>query len=218
MTDQELKALAELVANILATNSQGVSEIPLVEVMDGINSLPCLRKTDDVEEVVEVPIPILAAPSLDAAKLATNAAKDAESKAQAANTATTDVRQLEAAVQENEETRETSESQRIAAEQVRQTAEIERIASSQTAVSNANEATARLNNLSDHRDEIRDGYWWHWNEGTEEYENTGELAKGNTLFASFDIDPTTGELSCTTDEEYTGASFTLENGDLVVTI
>ena len=215
MTDEEL---AIRVAKILAASSQGVSEIPVVEAMDGITSLPCLRKVGDTEEVIEVPIPVLAAPSLEAAELAIDAAADADSKAQAAKTATTDVRQLEATVQENEEVRETSESQRIAAEQARQTAETDRITSSQTAVTNANEATARLNNLSDHRDEIRDGYWWHWNEGTEEYENTGELAKGNTLFASFDIDPATGELSCTTDEEYTGASFSVENGDLIVTV
>lgn len=86
------------------------------------------------------------------------------------------------------------------------------------ATEDANAATDRLNNLSDHRDEVRDGYWWHWNEDIGEYENTGELAKGNTLFASFDIDPATGELVCTTDEEYTGASFSVENGDLIVTV
>ena len=218
MKEEELNSLANDVAKILVTTSQGVSEIPLVEEMDGINSLPCLRKVGDVEEVVEVPISVLAAPSIAAAALANTAAENADSKAKAAATATTNVRQLEATVQKNEETRETFESQRIAAEQARQTAETDRITSSQTAVTNANEATSRLNTLSDHRDEIRDGYWWHWNEVTREYENTGELAKGNTLFASFDIDPATGELSCTTDEEYTGASFSVENGDLIVTV
>lgn len=218
MTQEEKEQLAKELAKILAASSQGVSEIPLVEKMDGINSLPCLRKVGDAEEVVEVPIPVLAAPSLEAAELAIDAAADADAKAQTAKTATTDVRQLEATVQENEENRETSESQRIAAEQARQTAEAERITSSQTAVTNANDATVRLNTLSDHRDEIRDGYWWHWNESIGEYENTRELAKGNTLFASFDIDPATGELVCTTDEEYTGASFSVENGDLVVTL
>lgn len=119
---------------------------------------------------------------------------------------------------DSEEARATAESERSTAEQERKAAEEARVLSSQTAVNNATEATIRLNNLSDHRDEIRDGYWWHWNEGTEEYENTGEQAKGNTLFASFDIDPITGELSCTTDEEYTGASFSVENGDLTVTV
>lgn len=83
---------------------------------------------------------------------------------------------------------------------------------------NANTAANRSNALSNHRDEIRDGYWWRWNENTGEYENTGKLAKGNIMFASFDIDPASGELSCTTDEEYTGASFALENGNLVVTV
>lgn len=86
------------------------------------------------------------------------------------------------------------------------------------AAAGANQAADRSNTLSDHRDEIRNGYWWRWNEKTEEYENTGQPAKGNVMFASFDINPVTGELSCMTDEEYSGASFGIENGDLTVTV
>lgn len=43
--------------------------------------------------------------------------------------------------------------------------------------------------------------------------------KGNTLFATFDIDPVTGELAMYTDEEYTGADFEItEKGELQVII
>lgn len=95
-----------------------------------------------------------------------------------------------------------------------------------TSALNADEATGkadaaanRLNTLSDHRDEIRDGYWWRWNEDTQEWYNTGEIAKGNVMYATFDVDPVTGELSMYTDEEYAGANFELDgDGRLSVII
>ena len=56
------------------------------------------------------------------------------------------------------------------------------------AAEEADKATRRLNDLSDHRDKIIDSYWWRWNEATDEWENTGEKARGddgNVMFASF---------------------------------
>lgn len=90
---------------------------------------------------------------------------------------------------------------------------------SEIATKAAGEAANRLNALSDHRDEIRDGYWWRWDEETGEWYNTGEIAKGNVMFATFELDPFTGILTMFTDEEYTGANFELdENGILTVVI
>lgn len=87
------------------------------------------------------------------------------------------------------------------------------------AAENANTAADRLNNLSDHPAKIQDGYWWLWNETTEEYENTGQRADGNTLFAAFEIDPDTGLLSVNTPDGYDGPNFRLdENGNLIVVI
>ncbi len=87
------------------------------------------------------------------------------------------------------------------------------------AAKEAKDAADRLNDLSDHPAEIREGYWWQWNEETGEYENTGERADGNTLFATFDIDLATGELSMTTPDRYDGAQFALDNnGNLTVEI
>lgn len=86
------------------------------------------------------------------------------------------------------------------------------------ATDKAGKAADRLNALSDHRDEIRDGYWWRWNEETGEWYNTGEIAKGNVMYATFYIDPATSILTMLTDEEYTGANFVLENGILSVEI
>ena len=83
----------------------------------------------------------------------------------------------------------------------------------------AKDAADRLNALSDHRDEIRDGYWWRWNEKIKEYENTGETANGNTLFATFDVDLQTGELSVTTPDGYLGPEFELsDEGEISVVI
>lgn len=120
---------------------------------------------------------------------------------------------------EAENSRGRSEEERKTNEEVRQKQESEREKDSAEAVKNAKDATDRLNALSDHRDEIRDGYWWRWDEETGEWYNTGEIAKGNVMYATFQVDPATGVLTMFTDEEYTGANFTLdENGILSVKI
>ena len=88
----------------------------------------------------------------------------------------------------------------------------------QKATDKAEAAANRSNALSDHRDEIRAGYWWRWNEVTGEWYNTGEIAKGNIMYATFDYDPITGELSMYTDEEYTGPQFDLDNNGFLSVI
>ena len=62
------------------------------------------------------------------------------------------------------------------------------------------------------------GNWWVWDEETGEYRDTGTFARGDTMFATFDIDIKTGSLVCTTPDKYTGPSFSLENGELYVNI
>jgi len=82
------------------------------------------------------------------------------------------------------------------------------------AAKKADDATDRLNDLSDHRDKIINGEWWHWNENTREYENTHESAKGNVLYATLELDPMTGILYMIYDPEYKGAKFAVEDGIL----
>lgn len=178
-----------------------------------------------------------------------------------AKTATADMRQLRATVEEGVEAWESSYSSWQAKEQARQTEELKRIEEerrrkeSETgriveerlrqraeddrkarellreeqegkreeatakAILDTEEATGRLNALSDHRDEIRDGYWWRWDEETGEWYNTGEKARGDVMYATFDVDPATGELSMYTDPGYAGANFEVdENGFLSVII
>lgn len=85
LTEQEYQEICRRVKTDLSKGSQGVAEIPIVETMENINSLPCLRMDGDKEEAVEVPIPVLAAPSIAAAKLATDAAANADAKAKLAD-------------------------------------------------------------------------------------------------------------------------------------
>lgn len=134
-------------------------------------------------------------------------------KAEAARVETEGVRIVE------EQLRIRAEDERKAEELIRQKQEEDRENGTLEAILDAEAATNRLNALSDHRDEIRDGYWWRWNEETGEWYNTGEIAKGNVMFATFKLDPFTGILTMFTDEEYTGANFFLdENGILTVVI
>ena len=115
--------------------------------------------------------------------------------------------------------RKNAEGARNDNEDVRQRQEEQREQGTVEAILNAEAATERLNDLSDHRDEIRDGYWWRWNETTKEWYNTGEIAKGNVMFAVFGLDPLTGILTMYTDDEYTGANFEITvNGKLQVII
>lgn len=115
--------------------------------------------------------------------------------------------------------RKNAENERKVNEGNRQKQEEEREKGTIAAILSAEKATDRLNTLSDHRDEIRDGYWWRWNEETGEWYNTGEIAKGNVMYATFEVKPSTAILTMITDEEYTGANFELdENGILTVVI
>lgn len=209
-------------------------------------------------------------PATDAAKIVTDKMSEITTEA---NQRITDLRQLEAAVEEKEEERENfysrsqamvqdwsndeqgrkdaeadrelKETERQTKEIIRQEKEDERIVEEALrkkseegrddneairqrqedireegtvkAILNAETATDRLNALSDHRDEIREGYWWRWNETTKEWYNTGEIAKGNVMYATFDVDEN-NDLYMFTDEEYTGPGFVVDDEDLFVTL
>lgn len=120
---------------------------------------------------------------------------------------------------ENERLRWEKEKDREASEEIRQRREDDRERDTTAALLNAATAIGRLDALSDHRDEIRDGYWWRWDEETGEWYDTGEKARGDVMYATFDVDPATGELSMYTDPGYAGANFEVdENGFLSVII
>lgn len=65
---------------------------------------------------------------------------------------------------------------------------------------------------------IIDGRWWTWNAAAQQYEDTGEAARGNLMYATFYVDAATGALYMVTDAEYAGPGFRLADGNLEVVL
>lgn len=65
---------------------------------------------------------------------------------------------------------------------------------------------------------IQNDTWWTWDAEQGEYVDTGESARGDVMYATFDIDTDTGELVMYTPDGYTGPVFSLSDGFLEVTI
>lgn len=65
---------------------------------------------------------------------------------------------------------------------------------------------------------IQNDTWWTWDAEQGEYVDTGEAARGDVMYATFEIDMETGELVMYTPDGYTGPVFSLSNGFLEVTI
>lgn len=65
---------------------------------------------------------------------------------------------------------------------------------------------------------IIDGRWWVWNADKQEYVDTGEATRGNLMYATFYLDPLTGDLYMFSDNEYTGPRFRLNGPDLEVVV
>lgn len=59
LTQEEIQQVAVQVAEILSTSSQGVSEVPVVESVAGIVSLPAIKRVGTIESVVSAPIALL---------------------------------------------------------------------------------------------------------------------------------------------------------------
>lgn len=65
---------------------------------------------------------------------------------------------------------------------------------------------------------IQNDTWWTWDAEQGEYVDTGESARGDVMYATFEINMDTGELVMYTPDGYTGPVFSLDNGFLEVTI
>lgn len=65
---------------------------------------------------------------------------------------------------------------------------------------------------------IQNDTWWTWDAEQGEYVDTGETARGDVMYATFEIDMDTGELVMYTPDGYTGPVFSLADGFLEVTI
>lgn len=107
-----------------------------------------------------------------------------------------------------------------AAEQAEQSAQDAANSADQAAKSadEADESAQSAQQYSGKPPQIQNGTWWIWNAGTQQYEDTGEAARGNVMYATFAVTPETGELIMTTPDEYRGPVFYLVNGILEVAI
>lgn len=65
---------------------------------------------------------------------------------------------------------------------------------------------------------IQNDTWWTWDAEQGKYVDTGEAARGDVMYATFEIDPETGILTMTTPDGYTGPTFMIVNGFLEVSI
>lgn len=83
MTSEELKEVAVQVAAILKAEAWGVNDVPDAESTEGISSLPAYEYPpgEAMPQVVKVPVSVLVAPALAAAKEADDAAKAAREAA-----------------------------------------------------------------------------------------------------------------------------------------
>lgn len=123
----------------------------------------------------------------------------------------------------NESSRQTAEVGRQAAETKREENTSEAIRNCETATKEAEDEAARVRTLADNPPKIVDvdgaRYWAFWDEETQQYVTSNYRADGVPLYASFYVDPETMELYAVYPDGYgDGPKFSLENGDLFVTI
>ena len=75
------------VVNALKADAQGVGELAEATSLENVNSLPAIQTVGDDEQMVQVPITMLAAPAIAAAQIANTASDAANGAATAANNA-----------------------------------------------------------------------------------------------------------------------------------
>ncbi len=142
----------------------------------------------------------------------------------------------------NENTRTTKESQRqtaetgrvdaengrVSAENLRDSAESDRVTSENSRVAAENQRNQQFQadhdlsvELNTHQPRINTdtGCWEYWNPETDQYVDSGVMAMASP-YATFEINPETGQLEVETADTYAGPTFSLdqENGNLEITI
>lgn len=112
-----------------------------------------------------------------------------------------------------------STAQEAAADAEQSAAEAEQSAQSAAqSATNAQKSATTAQEYSGKPPIIQNGTWWTWDADAQEYVDTGYAARGNVMYATFEIDPETGILTMTTPDEYSGPVFELVNGYLEVSI
>lgn len=116
---------------------------------------------------------------------------------------------------------------RLAEYQAEVNAELTQLATDTDATREATQAAIdRAHEIADHPTKVgEDNYVYHYNEKTKQYNKTDIYVKGdkgdkgNLLYATFEMDTTTGHLNMVVPEDYSGPAFELnENGELIAII
>lgn len=173
----------EIVAR-LKRESQGVGDVPEAESLDGISSLPAYQEVEgqDIPNIRRAPLTLLAAPALEAAEKANEAATNAGEKASAAEAAT------QAATEAASNTNEAIQNAKTATDAANASASSANQATenANTAASNANSkatladtAAANANETAEHPTYIgTDHYVYVYNKETKTFDKTNIYCKG----------------------------------------
>lgn len=195
MTDEELKQLAAKVAEELKKDSYGTGDIPKVNTLDAVYSLPANKKRPDATdeyEVVEVPIVQLQQPALDAAKVADEATENANIKAalaeEKANLANEKATLADVATGKTNKAIENAELATSAANASSASANQAAITANSSA-DNAEEKAALAVSAADNANDTAnhptyigtDHYVYKWNKTTKSYNKTNIYTKGEAF-------------------------------------
>lgn len=176
----------EIVAR-LKRESQGVGDVPEAESLDGITSLPAYQEVEgqDMPNIRRAPLTLLAAPALEAAEKANEAATNAGEKASAAEAAT------QAATEAATNTNDAIQNAKTATDAANASASSANQATenANTAASNANNkatladtAAANANETAEHPTYIgTDHYVYKWNKTAKAYDKTDIYTKGDAF-------------------------------------
>lgn len=172
-TEQDLREIEDE----LKKGSQGVGDVPEAESLDGITSLPAYQEVEgqDMPNIVRAPLTLLAAPALDAADKANEAADKAENNATAAQTAANTANEkAELAAQAASDANAAKEEAEAATQ------------SANNAASNAEEKAEAANTAAQDAEKVAnnptyigtDHYVYVYNKETDSFDKTGIYCKG----------------------------------------
>lgn len=205
ITEQEYQELLSRIKEDLLESSQGVGEVPLAEILDGITTLPAYQSSSeqDIEKIVRAPLTLLATPALEASiKANEEEAKRAAAetgRVEAENTRMTEFSKIKADVEK------ATGDANAAADRVDEPIHNAEVATgeAQVATASANQAAISANQSADNADEKAvmagtaaasatdtanhptyigtDHYVYKWNTTTKAYDKMDIYCKGDAF-------------------------------------
>lgn len=224
ITDAQLMQLAYRVRGLIRSESKSVPEVPMVDTLEGIESFPVVQKIGGVSKYVRASVSLLSQPAWDAVKKYVDELNKALGKIEAATSDAKNATKDSVAV-----TTESRKQIEICKQAIAAALEalshppivgednylrVYDVESHKYVKTDANMKGATFTPRLDPADGM---LYWSNDQGLPNPEPT--RVEGNVMFATFEIDWTTGELYTRTMPEYKGAGFEIDtNGNLNVLI